>query len=555
MDHSSLAIAALEEIAITQSTTSHCRDIPDPGKFPTSIPIDATETRVFQPLMSASHTIEASDTAHDQLQEGRMASSNSMSLEREGKATANVAKTQPVIASTSTSNNSQSTVDAQETVSTPPTSEGFSSQSTNQDGGPLSQLSQLAAAQLPLASNTSPTRSNIDIVLNAGYKRTADGHVKTATSNSPPSPRGQNVRRHNRNNSTVSNASSVASRIGEVSNQAKNTTTSTKSKVSQLSSELRTRLSYAMVKVNNGWESNSINEVETLASQAGSPTSSTSTFNNRRNILTSPRAVIANKQGQGSRDVFGPRTPVDFDLYPRPEIPSRTYESFWRDHSVNGAQSRPTLHPPPSQQSKSLAPPADIRPTVSPRRSESKFSRPPSMPGHSSTGSRRSFHNSSAPRTPNVRPSDFGPTEKAMTPSQKTLQEQDAIETLLFMSSPGNSNNMGLSLPQSQRAQLSPQHSPLRAEFSLQAAQNGRNTMPGIQHSRRVEFAESVSSGASETSSGLALNNKDVLRKEGRNSRGSRREAIEKLLDEMGDSSDEEVELAAPQRRRITGRV
>ncbi|PQE32154.1 cyclin-dependent kinase protein [Rutstroemia sp. NJR-2017a WRK4] len=523
MDHSSLAIAALEEIAIAQSDTSHCRDIPDPGNLPSSLPIDATETRVFQPLMSASHTTEASNTAHEQLQEGRMAPSNLMSLERKGKPTANVAKIQPAITSASTSNNSQSTVDAQETVSTPPTSEGFSSQSTNQDGGPLSQLSQVAAAQVPLASKTSPTRSNIDIVLNAGHKRTADGHVKTATSNSPPSPRGQNVRRHNRNNSTVSNASSVASRIGEVSNKAKNTTTSTKSKVSQLSSELRTRLSYAMVKVNNGWESNSINEVETLASQAGSPTSSTSTFNNRRNILTSPRAVIANKQGQGSRDVFGPRTPVDFDLYSRPEIPSRTYESFWRDHSVNGAHSRPAAHPSSSQQSKSLAPPADIRPTVSSRRSDPKFSRPPSMPGYSSTGSRRSFHNNSAPRTPNIRPS--------------------------------NSNNLGLSLPQSKRAQISPQHSPLRAEFSLQAAQNGRNTMPGIQNSRRVEFAESVSSATSETGSGLAVNNKDVLRKEGPNSKGSRREAIEKLLDEMGDSSDEEVELAAPQRRGITGRV
>ncbi|KAM3076176.1 hypothetical protein ACMFMG_006312 [Clarireedia jacksonii] len=554
MDHSSLAIAALEEIAIAQST-SHCRDIPDSGKLPSSIPIDATETRVFQPLMSASHTIEASNTAHEQLHEGEMAASNSISPKREGKATADVAKSQPAIASTSTSNNSQSTVDAQETTFTPPTSEGFSSQSTNQDGGPLSQLSQLAAAQLPLASNACPTRSNIDIILNAGQKRTADGHVKTANSNSPPSPRGQNVRRHHRNDSTVSNASSVASRIGEVSKNTKNTTTSTKSKVSQLSSELRTRLSYAMVKVNNGWESNSINEVETLASQAGSPTSSTSTFNNRRNILASPRAVIAKKQGQGSRDVFGPRTAVDFDLYPRPEIPSRTYESFWRDHSANGAHSRPTLHHPSSQKSKSLAPPADIRPTVSSRRSDPKFPRPPSMPGHSSVGSHRSFNNNSAPRTPNIRPSDFGSTEKAITPSQKTLQEQDAIETLLFMSSPGNSNNMGPALPPSQRAQISPQNSPLRAEFSLQTAHNGRNTMPGIPHARRVEFAESVSSGVSETSSGPINDSRGALRKESRKSKGSRREAIEKLLDEMGDSSDEEVELTAPHRRRITGRV
>ena len=47
-------------------------------------------------------------------------------------------------------------------------------------------------------------------------------------------------------------------------------------KVAQLSSELRTRLSYAMVKVKNGWQSKTIDEVESLASRKGSPASSTS---------------------------------------------------------------------------------------------------------------------------------------------------------------------------------------------------------------------------------------------------------------------------------------
>jgi hypothetical protein len=47
-------------------------------------------------------------------------------------------------------------------------------------------------------------------------------------------------------------------------------------KVAQLSSELRTRLSYAMVKVKNGWQPKTIDEVESLASRKGSPASSTS---------------------------------------------------------------------------------------------------------------------------------------------------------------------------------------------------------------------------------------------------------------------------------------
>lgn len=125
------------------------------------------------------------------------------------------------------SDNSQSTGDGQDSVFTPPASDELSSQSTNQDaGGPLSQLSQLsqlAAAQLPLESNTSTTPPpKTNITLNASQKRTADGHVKSKASSksnssspqaAPPPP----ARSHTRNTSTLSNTSSVASRFGEVS--------------------------------------------------------------------------------------------------------------------------------------------------------------------------------------------------------------------------------------------------------------------------------------------------------------------------------------------------
>ncbi|KAJ8060317.1 hypothetical protein OCU04_010651 [Sclerotinia nivalis] len=452
---------------------------------------------------------------------------------KEGSAE-DIIATQSANATATTSNNSQSTIDGHEPVFTPPAVEEFSSQSTIKDGGPLSQLSQLsqlAAAQLPLENSTTTTPPKANVTLNASQKRTADGHPKSKTSNSnSPSPKAPPpIRSHTRNTSTVSNTSSVASRLGE------------------LSSELRTRLSYAMVKVNNGWESKSINEVETIASQAGSPTSSNSTFNTRRNFLTSPRAAIANVQGQGSTDVFGPRPTADFDLYARTEPPSRTYESFWRDHSTaNGAHSyRHNLYSSSYPQSKSLAPPADIRPTASSRRSDSKFSKPP---GQSSANSHHSFNNSSAPRTPKA--TAYNRSEHAMTSVNKTIQEQDAIATLLSMGSPGNSQSMGPTLTPPHGSQTSPRHSPLRAEFSLQRAQNGKGKM-GPQSQRRVEFAESVSSGGSENGYPEASHRKSAMR----NNLNGRR-VTDRMLDEMVDeSSDEEVELPVPQGRRIPERV
>jgi hypothetical protein len=125
--------------------------------------------------------------------------------------------TAPALQSTS-SNNSQSTADGHDGVSTPPTStsDGFSSQGTTQDGqiSQLSQLSQLAAAQQPMATPPA-ARPNIAVASTAGHKRTADGQVKPP---SPASPREFRVRGHSRTTSAVSNISSgTSSRIGEVS--------------------------------------------------------------------------------------------------------------------------------------------------------------------------------------------------------------------------------------------------------------------------------------------------------------------------------------------------
>ncbi|KAG0646313.1 hypothetical protein D0Z07_8405 [Hyphodiscus hymeniophilus] len=427
--------------------------------------------------------------------------------------------------------NSQSTVDG---LDTPPTStsDGFSSQSTNPEGQ-LSQLSQLAAAAEPMANPSS--RPNLTIAPSIGLKRTADGQVKS-TILSPTSPHRNSVRGHSRNTSAVS-MSSTGSKIGEVAHKAFSYAKSD-TDIAQLSSELRTRLTYAMVKVNNGWQSNSIDEVESLASQAGSPTSSSST---RRNLITSPRTNMANLQGR-QVPIFPPNSIMqppaqDFDLYSRNDPPSRTYESFWRDHSTsNPAQrSSQTL-----SNKLSLQPPADIRPTQSRRSHTPKFSKPPTIPGQGSNSS----INTSTPRTPNGR-AEYMEINSIHTPTQKTIQEQDAMEALLFMSSPGNSGNMGHAFPPP-RNQMSPQQSPLRAEFNVQPPLNR------AAQGRRVEFqtaATSNSTGSSEAG-GYTAKVKALRR--------SKSDAIDRMLDEMADSSSDEEELVLSYqspRRVAAGRV
>ncbi|KAK2624478.1 hypothetical protein QTJ16_006428 [Diplocarpon rosae] len=517
MDSQQLALAALNRVKQSKSAmaSSHCEIVPGKGASST-----ATATGMENPAPNEEPMHNAANTY------GRpkapYKSDRDMPLSALGMEEPIDALLAPK--TTALSDISQSTTDGHDTASTAPTStsDGLSSQSAITDGqlSQLSQLSQLAASQRRLSSSTRPI---LAIAPTAGQKRTADGQVKSS-SISPGSP---NIRGHSRNTSAVSTASSV-SRIGE------------------LSSELRTRLSYAMVKVNNGWQSNSIDEVESLASHAGSPTSSNSTLHGRRNLYTSPRAAIANLQAQpGSCSQLSQANSSDFDLYPRGEQPSHTYESFWRSHSTpNFPGQRQHLYAPAAAPltSKALGPPAEIRTTVNSRRSGTpKFSRQPNLPSHGSN----SPYNTSTPRTPlraEVRDKTI-----VQTPLQKTLQEQDAIETLLFMSSPGNSGNMSHAFPPP-RTQASPQQSPLRSEFP---AQNR------AQHVRRVEFEATVGGGSARSSEGGAEYRSKIRSKAESHSR-AKSEEMNRFLDEMRDSSSDEEEIPltySSPRRLAAGRV
>jgi hypothetical protein len=317
----------------------------------------------------------------------------------------------------------------------------------------------------------------------------------------------------------------------------------------QLVSELKTRLSYALVKVTKGWEAIPIEEAESLASQAVTPDSSPSTLHDRRNIITSPRTAIASIQGH-AREIAGRQNAAllsqcqpDSASYVNCQ-PSRTYESFWREQSQKQSGLSPNLGPPASTSSP-LAPPVDFTPTrhsSHPRRSATpKFTRPPMLVGRSTSDlSQSSQHSKSAapPRTPN-RASD--PVDHMFqSPDPKSLQERDAIETLLFMSSPGNSSTVGHPLPAHGQASQYP--SPLRGEFGF--------TLRGVQE-RSSELV-----GAGLGPSRDELRHAPGARRARLKMSGKPDDDLDKMLDNMAESesSDEdEVEIVTPRRLAAGG--
>ena len=297
-----------------------------------------------------------------------------------------------------------------------------------------------------------------------------------------------------------------------------------------------------------------INEVESRTSQAGSPTSSTSTVQGRRNVITSPRAAIASLQNNPrSASHYASVAPMSISHTDNTSYadnqPSRTYESFWREQSHRSGSVTTTVGLTIST-NPSLAPPADItsaaRQPSNPRRSETpRFSKPPTLLGQSTSDLSRNRQlsvgaQSPTPRTPNR---TSHPVDAMLhTTNQKSLQERDAIETLLFMSSPGNSGNMGHTFPQGQTSQ---QPSPLRGEFGAPlAGAQGRN----------VDFTLVRSNVPSEAGSLTPIG-----RKEQSSSAMHRTEddAYDIMLDRMPDtdSSDDEIEIPITPRRLAASRV
>ncbi|KAK4040646.1 hypothetical protein C8A01DRAFT_35299 [Parachaetomium inaequale] len=330
----------------------------------------------------------------------------------------------PLALSRSNSQGTSSTNGA-DPVFTPPASGGRVSPGSGSAHGSsqesqLHQLSQIAAAQARIPEDA-------DMGHGASRKRMADGVVKHTRDKSNVSP-GQMVG-HSRNTSTVSVASTAGSRIGE------------------LSAELKARLSYAMVKVNHGWQAHSIDQVETLASQAASPASSASTIHLRNGSSASPQLSAASHRASNNT------TPA---TGPHHQHPGRPGDSQWRTSPQSTSRGSSAS---PVKTSHGLAPPVSIQPSQhagNPRREPN----PRHVPSFLSSSHHTSPHAGGLHTSPYLPPGRHrSAMSEAMLVSPHTnVREQDAIESLLFMSSPGNSANLKHAFPTSASQPLPSSH-------------------------------------------------------------------------------------------------
>ncbi|KAI0195472.1 hypothetical protein F4808DRAFT_440356 [Astrocystis sublimbata] len=447
-------------------------------------------------------------------------------------------------------------------VFTPPESDSEASHplpngSSSHQNSQLMQLSNLAALQQKL----DVSRDDADA---HSRKRMADGAVKHTRHHSSASPVKMG---HSRNTSTVSMASN-SSRIGE------------------LSAELKAKLSYALVKVNNGWQSHSIDEIESLASHAASPASSTSTLHRRHNSSASPRVPLAGYRQTMSTPSSAATSPVT--QYPQ----TRTYECGRRESTSRGPMSAPLVSQAPT-----LGPPASIQPRqplpTNPRRS-SHARYPPAYLSHQSSPhtplqpsplqstpgpGQQAFH------SPNVRSPHNDPILFSPPPN---VREQEALETLLFLSSPDNSANLKHGFPTSQQRTTRPRNGTRTSLPTSRLGQasgpesQGRTALPTIrpppQPPKRVEFEQSPSTingmdvdeqyGPSQTRamprrktiSGsvprASMSTPAGLGGLGRTKPPLSDEDIQRMIDrvaEAGDSSDSEGEIQLPPKIRRNG--
>ena len=235
-----------------------------------------------------------------------------------------------------------------------------------------------------------------------------------------------------------------------------------------------------MVKVQNGWETRNLNELEShITSAQASPISTTSTlrqpheFSRPGSSSTQPDRSSGGFM-QSSERSTATATPEHLSTaphhhvgtagldyaYPQPTSaiqspPSaksgRTYESFWREHSHSNSTSGPIRSSLSKPTTPSLAPPVDITPRIAARRKNASSSqqRAPRLNTNTTTNTHPTL-----PVTP--------PPPQVRTPRQNTAEDIDAIETLVFMSSPKNSGYHPSPQRVNQNSQSSMPKTPLR---------------------------------------------------------------------------------------------
>jgi hypothetical protein len=279
-----------------------------------------------------------------------------------------------------------------------------------------------------------------------GAKRTASGHVKNAPS-LPSTPM-----------------------MGTFAGRARaESMSSTGSRAGELAATLKTRLGYAMAKVQHGWEHKNIAEVEQLAAQKMSP--------NRHSMshldYSSRRPMSAGLSNGTSRlsmhEGYGSGVMLDGPTSPPSKRRSGTYSTFLASplQAHQGLRNAPLLQPP-----------ADIRPTASSQ--HSYYHHHPNGHNHNSATAMSpprtpisSNHHNHPRRPPTIR-----------TDTQTAEAERDALQALFQLGSP-HASQVSRKAGASASQASSNQASPLRGEFGV--------TMTP----RRVTFARSESGGSS----------------------------------------------------------
>lgn len=295
-----------------------------------------------------------------------------------------------------------------------------------------------------------------------------------------------------------------------------------------MSVHIRTRLSYAAAKIEKARQSREnssqlplrgLDNLASLSSQSSSDTTST--------LASNPTSHPQH---------YNKRSPTD---------PSRSFSSHHRSQSALSSPGK--MLPIPK-----LAPPVDIissngdtrRRRPNPNLAAKSFERSPyarhrrhhSHQEHSMARPLNGSPSVVGPGTPSIPPSR-APTSSqngfygSRTNSQNTLMEQDAIETLLFMSSPENSGYRSSPRP------LQPAASQRSLNESIYSNHNGMSTNPS--HSQ----SDASHSGFVPPSKNYGL---------GLEARAG--DEIDRLLDQMESDSEDDARFAA-HRHRIKGQI
>ncbi|KAF2772164.1 hypothetical protein EJ03DRAFT_325003 [Teratosphaeria nubilosa] len=252
-----------------------------------------------------------------------------------------------------------------------------------------------------------------------GAKRTASGHVK----NAPSLPSTPMTEAFTRGRARAESLSSTGSRAGE------------------LAATLKTRLGYAMAKVQHGWEHKTLAEVEQLAVSEMSPNRHTMSHIDQR-IRPMSSGISSDTANLSMYERYS-HGQVDGAVSPPPKRRSGNWAS-----KVHSAQSGGYAY----GAARHLQPPVDLRPNAS------------SRAYHPAPSSQQDSHGSNAMSPPRT-PVNNHPRRPATirTDTQTAEAERDALQALFQLGSPHASQISRQTNNASQAS--SSQASPLRTEY------------------------------------------------------------------------------------------